>query len=236
MTEHKTAQYDVLSGTQDERIAALTADNAALRQALEPFKQFCEVFDAKPINGLDAEQIYGIHGGKHVEGGIAIEWEHMRGAQRALQSPNPGTELLERRAEELALCDRYKALLDEIAEIVLRDNVRSVVAVNEIAGLVVALRQRAIAAEERENRLDRLADAQDKALAAVTKERDEAREALDKYGEHTSECERWEGGTPNGPCTCGFDAALLALRPAPKEPRRIDAKAPGASRDASDGS
>lgn len=127
-----------------------------------------------------------------------------------------------------------------------------------------ALRQRAESAEERENRLDRLAEAQDGALAAVTekisaltkerdeaiaraeaaesanraefeghkltisdhrkeiaalkKERDEAtarvnatEEALDKYGQHTSRCDKRRGMIIHTPCTCGFDTTHEAI-------------------------
>jgi hypothetical protein len=56
-----------------------------LESALKPFADFGDAFDAKPINGLDKEQIYGIHGGKYVDGGAYIGWDHIRAAQAAMK-------------------------------------------------------------------------------------------------------------------------------------------------------
>lgn len=84
----------------NEELAKVQAQAGAMRKALEPFAAFAEAFDAKPIRGLDAEEIYGIHGGKYVEGGTAIEWSHMRAAQAALQS-DVGAKLTAEHAAQL---------------------------------------------------------------------------------------------------------------------------------------
>ena len=42
----------------------------------------------------------------------------------------------------------------------------------------------------------------------------ELREALDKYGEHSSICDKWSRPNFGGPyiCTCGFEAALTRMK------------------------
>lgn len=57
-----------------------------LEAALKPFAAFADAFDANPINGLDKEQVYSIHGGKYVEGGAYIGWDHLRAAQAAIKA------------------------------------------------------------------------------------------------------------------------------------------------------
>lgn len=59
--------------------------------ALRPFVAFLEAFEARPISGLDRDEIYGIHGGYKVEGGASIRWEHLRAARAALREAE-GTE------------------------------------------------------------------------------------------------------------------------------------------------
>lgn len=42
----------------------------------------------------------------------------------------------------------------------------------------------------------------------------ELREALDKYGEHSSICDKWSRPNFGGPyiCTCGFEAVLTRMK------------------------
>jgi len=67
-----------------KQVSKLEAERDELAQALKPFKDFLDVFEAKPINGLDPEEIYSIHGGENVEGGASLKWVHLRAARAAL--------------------------------------------------------------------------------------------------------------------------------------------------------
>lgn len=190
-----------LVAERDKQIAALTADNAALRQALtEAFRHCgCSLRERDSGHRVDCWL-------------IQEEWADI------IQSPSPGTDLLKRHAEELAgarkLADCWTKAETALNDIAMeRDALRLrhaeeqqewlearegfdqrkdalVKRLQVLEPQVIALRQRAEAAEERENRLDRLAEVQDRALAALTKERDEAtaranaaREALDKIAD-----------------------------------------------------
>ncbi len=70
-------RYNVLIRELEERARKAGA-------ALAPFAAFYTAFVERPINGLDVEEIYGIHGGKHVEGGAYLGWDHVRQAAEVL--------------------------------------------------------------------------------------------------------------------------------------------------------
>jgi hypothetical protein len=71
---------------QAEQIDRLERQLARARTALKPFVDFLEAFETRPINGLDLEQIYAIHGGKDVEGGAYLGWDHLKAAREAMRN------------------------------------------------------------------------------------------------------------------------------------------------------
>lgn len=86
-----TAELDAFSKAASDwavMLEAAEADARKMREALESFAKFADAFDAKPINGLDRECIYAIHGGEGCEFGASIKWEHITQARAALAPAN----------------------------------------------------------------------------------------------------------------------------------------------------
>ncbi len=70
--------WDLLAETIDDLVNDETKN---LRKALQPFVDFLEAFERRPIRGLDPEFIYTIHGG---EDSASLRWPDLKNARKAL--------------------------------------------------------------------------------------------------------------------------------------------------------
>lgn len=90
---------------------ALRVQAEALAGAWEPFKRFAEAFDAKPINGLDSEEIYSIHGGDYnAPEGASLKWSDIRKGCEALAAYRSGKSTDSRGSAEDTLLTLQKAI------------------------------------------------------------------------------------------------------------------------------